>query len=39
MKAVRLILSLYKSMKTSKPVKMPLKDFDIEEMVGFYDGI
>ena len=35
--AVEMILSIYKSMKTGQPVKLPLRDFSSVEMKGIFD--
>lgn len=37
MRALELILSIYKSMKTGKPVSLPLEDFSTMDMVGTFD--
>lgn len=36
-KALEIILAIYKSCKTNKPVELPLKDFSTLDMQGFFD--
>lgn len=37
--ALEMILSIYKSMKTGEPVKLPLKDFASVDMNGVFDNV
>ncbi len=37
-KALEIILAIYKSQKTGKPVDLPLDDFSTLEMIGQFDA-
>ena len=38
LRALELVLAIYKSSKTGLPVKLPLDDFSTLDMAGFFDG-
>ena len=37
-KALEMVLAIYKSQKTGKPVKLPLSDFASEDMAGEFES-